>query len=154
MMDFDMNDSLLEIAIKQMNKSNKPTTIHKLAVICFKFKGKNLKECQEEYAQFIIDFMLCGLFICCGEKDGEKLWDLKYRQKFEVLEKEDIDYEYYEDDEESDSEESDDDDDDDDEDDYGIERLSKKIAKDLDDDEDDEENEEIEYDEMDDNYRF
>ena len=82
------NDSLLEIAKELMEKKRKPHSLQNLAKEVFEFKGLKVSENLEMYSQFVNDFMLCGYFICCGEdKKGAKLWDLKSRQRHELLEK-------------------------------------------------------------------
>ena len=41
-----------------------------------------------EVAQFQVDFMISGYFVCCGEdKSGNQLWDLKTRQPSSLLDK-------------------------------------------------------------------
>lgn len=82
------NDSLLEIAKELMEKKRKPHTIQAIAKEAFEVKGLKMGEHIDLYSQFINDFMLCGFFICCGEdKKGVKVWDLKSRQKHELIEK-------------------------------------------------------------------
>lgn len=82
------NDSLLEIAKELMEKKRKPHSIQNLAKEVFELKGLKVSDNLEMYSQFVNDFMLCGYFICCGEdKKGVKLWDLKSRQRHELLEK-------------------------------------------------------------------
>lgn len=82
------NDSLLEIAKELMEKKRKPHSIQNLAKEVFELKGLKVSDNLEMYSQFVNDFMLCGYFICCGEdKKGVKLWDLKRRQRHELLEK-------------------------------------------------------------------
>lgn len=83
------NDSLLEIALGLMESKRKPKPISKLAKEVFELKGLSLSEAQAQLSQFEMDFMLSGYFICCGEdsKTGEKLWDLKNRQPFSLLDK-------------------------------------------------------------------
>lgn len=93
------NDSYIEIAIELMKKKRSPHTIKEIAKEVFEAKGKKLADCKDEYAQFQVDFMLCGNFICCAEKKGEKLWDLKDRQNHELLDK-DYPEDIYEKDEE------------------------------------------------------
>lgn len=157
------NDSMLEIAMELMEKKRKPHTIQNLAKEVFEIKGLKVSENIEEYSQFVNDFMLCGFFICCGEdKKGMKLWDLKSRQKHELIEKdgaylddpygddEDViknelkdEYDYYKDNKnEFDSQFEDDDeediDDDEDEKDDIEEELLFNSEYDVDDDEDDE----------------
>ena len=81
-------DSMIELAIELMEKKRKPHTVHTIAKEVFELKGLKVNENPELMGQFINDFMLCGIFICCGEdKKGNKVWDLKTRQKFELLEK-------------------------------------------------------------------
>ena len=81
-------DSMLELAIELMEKKRKPHTIQSIAKDVFEMKGLKVNENLETYSQFINDFMLCGLFICCGEdKKGVKVWDLKSRQKQEIMDK-------------------------------------------------------------------
>ena len=95
------NDALIEIAIELMKTKNKPQTIHSLAKEVFEIKGIKFNDKSEEYAQFEIDFMLCGDFIACGEIDGNKVWDLKNRQSHDKQDKEGyyIDNQYEENDE-------------------------------------------------------
>lgn len=82
------NDSLLEIAKELMEKKRKPHSIQNRAKEVFELKGLKVSDNLEMYSQFVNDFMLCGYFICCGEdKKGVKLWDLKSRQRHELLEK-------------------------------------------------------------------
>lgn len=81
------NDSLVEIALKEMNKKRKPQTIENLYKKIFKEYG--IEESGENISQFEIDFMLSGQFIYCGEDDkGHKLWNLKNREKSDLLDKE------------------------------------------------------------------
>ena len=88
--------SLIEIAIEWMqNQTNKDKhyTIKDIAKKVFEKKGLKISENKDEYAQFQMDFMLCGNFISYGEdKEGNKLWDLKYRLKHDVIDKESNDY--------------------------------------------------------------
>lgn len=80
--------SLLEIALEEMKKKKKPRTMQKILEETFQLKGMNYKEEADKVAQFEMDFMLSGHFICCGEnKDGTKLWDLKNRQPTSLLDK-------------------------------------------------------------------
>ena len=83
--------SLIEIAIEWMqNQSkNKSYTIKEIAKKVFEKKGLKLSENKDLYAQFQMDFMLCGDFLSFSEdKDGNRLWNLKYRFKHEQVEKE------------------------------------------------------------------
>lgn len=82
-------ESLLEIALEEMGKKRKPKSIAKIAKDVFELKGYTQEEAKQALSQFEMDFMLSGHFICCGEdpKTGEKLWDLKNRQPFALIEK-------------------------------------------------------------------
>ena len=83
-----MNDSLIEIALREMKSKRKPRTLAKIAKDVFEVKGIKAQEAEKALAQFQIDFMLSGHFICCGEdKYGIKLWDLKSRQPSSLLDK-------------------------------------------------------------------
>lgn len=73
------NDALIEIAKSVMETKSSPQKIQTLAEEVFKIKGIKFNEKSEEYAQFVIDFMLCGDFIASNDEDEPK-WDLKYRQ--------------------------------------------------------------------------
>ena len=88
--------SLIEIAIEWMqnqNNKDKHYAIKDIAKKVFEKKGLKISENKELYAQFQMDFMLSGYFISYGEdKDGNKLWDLKYRLKHDVIDKESNDY--------------------------------------------------------------
>lgn len=96
----DVIDSMLEIAMKLMEKKRKAHTLANLAKEVFEIKGLKINENLELYSQFINDFMLCGYFICCGEdKKGAKMWNIKSREKFELLEKDGVFEDPYEDDE-------------------------------------------------------
>ena len=82
----ERNDSLIEIALKEMTKKRKPKTLEKICKDVLEVKGIEYNE--EVVSQFQIDFMLSGHFICCGEdKNGVKLWDLKSRQSSSLLDK-------------------------------------------------------------------
>ncbi|MBP5550465.1 MAG: hypothetical protein J6X93_00245 [Bacilli bacterium] len=81
----NVNDSLMNIAKEVVEKSDKPLAISEIAEKVFKIKGK--QPTSEEIVKFGIDFMLCGDFICCGNKSKENVWDLKYRQSVAVLDK-------------------------------------------------------------------
>lgn len=82
------NDSLIEIALREMKSKRRPRTLAKITKDVFEVKGINPKEAKDLLTQFQIDFMLSGLFICCGEdKHGIKIWDLKSRQPSSLLDK-------------------------------------------------------------------
>ncbi len=80
------NDSYLEMALKLMKKKRKPQSLDAITKEVFQKRG--FKGTEQEVAQFQLDFMLCGHFICCGEdKDNTHLWDLKSRQPSSLLDK-------------------------------------------------------------------
>ena len=85
-------DSLIEIAIKEMSKKRRPRTLSSIAKDVFEIKGLTKEEAEAALPQFQIDFMLCGNFIGIenDDKKGEKLWDLKYRQESKYLDKEGV----------------------------------------------------------------
>ena len=92
-----MNEkSLIEIAIEWVQSNNnkdKHYTLKDIAKKTFEKKGLKISENADEYAQFQMDFMLCGNFTSYGEdKEGNKLWDLKYRLKHDVIDKESNEY--------------------------------------------------------------
>lgn len=79
-------DSFLEIAVALMKKKKKPQSLEALTKEVFSKKGVEGNELQ--VAQFQVDFMLSGYFVCCGEdKQGNQLWDLKTRQVSALLDK-------------------------------------------------------------------
>ena len=79
-------DSFLEIAVALMKKKKKPQSLETLTKEVFSKKGVEGNELQ--IAQFQVDFMLSGFFVCCGEdKAGNQLWDLKTRQVSALLDK-------------------------------------------------------------------
>lgn len=82
------NDSLIEIALREMKSKRRPRTLAKITKDVFEVKGINPKEAKDLLTQFQMDFMLSGHFICCGEdKHGIKIWDLKSRQPSSLLDK-------------------------------------------------------------------
>ena len=79
-------DSFLEIAVSLMKKKKKPQSLDSMTKEVFSKKGVVGTELQ--IAQFQVDFMLSGFFVCCGEdKSGHQLWDLKTRQNSSLLDK-------------------------------------------------------------------
>lgn len=79
-------DSFLEIAVALMKKKKKPQSLEAITKEVFSKKGVDGNELQ--VAQFQVDFMLSGYFVCCGEdKAGNQLWDLKTRQLTSLLDK-------------------------------------------------------------------
>ena len=82
----DKYDSFLEIVVALMKKKKKPQSLETLTKEVFSKKGVEGNELQ--IAQFQVDFMLSGYFVCCGEdKQGNPLWDLKTRQESSLLDK-------------------------------------------------------------------
>ena len=81
----NINDSLISVAREVVEKSDKPLTINEIAEKVFKLKEK--QPTSEDIVKFGIDFMLCGDFICCGNKSTGNVWDLKNRQSIAVLDK-------------------------------------------------------------------
>ena len=89
--------SLLEIAIELLEKKRGPQHIDTIVKEVMSLKGYKVAESKEKAPQFLMDFMLSGNFVYCGED----CWDLKYRQPTSVLDKDGGDYEsFYYDDEE------------------------------------------------------
>ena len=89
--------SLLEIAVELLEKKKTPQPIDTIIKEVMSLKGYRSSEAKEKAAQFVMDFMLSGNFVYCGED----CWDLKYRQPTSVLDKDGGDYEdFYADDEE------------------------------------------------------
>ena len=89
--------SLLEIAIELLEKKKKPQPIDTIIKEVMSLKGYKSAEAKEKAPQFVMDFMLSGNFVYCGED----CWDLKYRQPTNVIDKDGGDYEdFYADDDE------------------------------------------------------
>ena len=89
--------SLLEIAIELLEKKKKPQSIDTIIKEVMSLKGYKVSEAKEKAPQFVMDFMLSGNFIYCGDD----CWDLKYRQPTSVLDKDGGDFEdFYANDEE------------------------------------------------------
>lgn len=87
-MNMDKNESLLDIAIRLMKAKKKPKSLKDLTNEVFQTKGLFGEGIEDKKAQFQVDFMLSGHFVCCGEnKKGLKLWDLKSRQPSTLLDK-------------------------------------------------------------------
>ena len=98
--------SLLEIAIELLEKKRGPQHIDTIVKEVMSLKGYKVAESKEKAPQFLMDFMLSGNFVYCGED----CWDLKYRQPTSVLDKDGGDYEsfYYDDEEVTNNELTDD----------------------------------------------
>lgn len=93
--------SLLEIAIELLEKKRGPQHIDTILKEVMSLKGYRVAESKEQAPQFLMDFMLSGNFVYCGED----CWDLKYRQPTSVLDKDGGDYEsFYYDEEASNNE--------------------------------------------------
>ena len=89
--------SILEIAIELLEKKKKPQSIDTIIKEVMSLKGYKVSEAKEKAPQFVMDFMLSGNFIYCGDD----CWDLKYRQPTSVLDKDGGDFEdFYANDEE------------------------------------------------------
>ena len=89
--------SLIEIASELLEKKKKPQPIDTIIKEVMSLKGYKAAEAKEKAPQFVMDFMLSGSFIYCGDD----CWDLKYRQPTSVLDKDGGDFEdFYADDEE------------------------------------------------------
>ena len=87
-MNTDKNESLLDIAIRLMRSKKKPKSLRELTNEVFQTKGVTGDDIEDRKAQFQVDFMLSGHFVCCGENSkGLKLWDLKSRQPSTLLDK-------------------------------------------------------------------
>ena len=98
--------SLLEIAGELMEKKRGPQHIDTIVKEVMSLKGYKVAEAKEKAPQFLMDFMLSGNFVYCGED----CCDLKYRQPTSVLDKDGGDYEsfYYDDEEVTNNELNDD----------------------------------------------
>ena len=71
-----------------MSARKRPRTLLKITKDVFDKKGLNIKTEKDLVAQFQMDFMLSGHFICIGEnRSGTKIWDLKNRQLSSLLDK-------------------------------------------------------------------
>ena len=88
--------SLLELSIEFLQKNKEPQNIDTIIREVMAMKGLKGNEAKEKAPQVVLDFMLSGNFVYCGEDK----WDLKYRQPTSVLDKDGGDYEdFYLDDE-------------------------------------------------------
>ena len=124
--------SLLELSIEFLQKNKEPQNIDTIIREVMAMKGLKGNEAKEKAPQFVLDFMLSGNFVYCGEDK----WDLKYRQPTSVLDKDGGDYEdFYQDDEDVKNNELKDDTFESYE-----EAIGQNFADDEDDDDDDEQN--------------
>ena len=124
--------SLLELSIEFLQKNKEPQNIDTIIREVMAMTGLKGNEAKEKAPQFVLDFMLSGNFVYCGEDK----WDLKYRQPTSVLDKDGGDYEdFYQDDEDVKNNELKDDTFESYE-----EAIGQNFADDEDDDDDDEQN--------------
>ena len=85
------DNSLLEIAIDLLEKKHKPQNINQIVKEVLSIKGIKASAAKDVAPQFVMDFMLSGDFVYCGDDT----WDLKYRQPTSVLDKDGGDFEEY-----------------------------------------------------------
>lgn len=83
------DNSLIEIAVELLQKKQRPQNINSIIKEVMTIKGIKAAEASEYAPQFVMDFMLSGYFVYCGED----CWDLKDRQPTSVLDKDGGDYE-------------------------------------------------------------
>ncbi len=83
------DNSLLEIAIDLLKKKRSPQNINTIIKEVMSLKGYRVSQVKEATPQFVMDFMLSGYFIYCGDD----CWDLKDRQPTTLLDKDGGDYE-------------------------------------------------------------
>lgn len=83
------DNSLIEIAVELLHKKQRPQNINSIIKEVMSIKGIKAAEVSEHAPQFVMDFMLSGYFVYCGED----CWDLKDRQPTSVLDKDGGDYE-------------------------------------------------------------
>ena len=88
-MSINNNESLLEIAVRLMKSKKKPKSLKELTNEVFREKGiAEDSLIDEKKAQFQVDFMVSGYYVCCGEnRKCHKLWDLKSRQPSSLIDK-------------------------------------------------------------------
>ena len=85
------DNSLIEIAVELLQKKQRPQNINSIIKEVMTIKGIKAAEASEYAPQFVMDFMLSGYFVYCGED----CWDLKDRQPTSVLDKDGTDFEIY-----------------------------------------------------------
>ena len=83
------DNSLIEIAVELLQKKQRPQNINSIIKEVMSIKGIKAAEVSAYAPQFVMDFMLSGYFVYCGED----CWDLKDRQPTSVLDKDGGDYE-------------------------------------------------------------
>ena len=88
-MNIERQESLIETAFRLMRSKKKPKDLEYITKEVFQMKGIHYdKSSERTKAQFQLDFMTSGHFVCCGEnKKGLKLWDIKDRQPSSLLDK-------------------------------------------------------------------
>ena len=127
------DNSLIEIAVELLQKKQRPQNINSIIKEVMSIKGIKAAEVSSHAPQFVMDFMLSGYFVYCGDD----CWDLKDRQPTSILDKDGHVYEsIFEEDEDVKKNELKD------EDIYGP--IGKDDDEDEDNDDDDDENEEDE----------
>ncbi len=83
------DNSLIEIAVELLQKKQRPQNINSIIKEVMSIKGIKTSEVSNHAPQFVMDFMLSGYFVYCGED----CWDLKDRQPTSVLDKDGGDFE-------------------------------------------------------------
>ena len=83
------DNSLIEIAVELLQKKQRPQNINSIIKEVMSIKGIKAAEVSNYAPQFVMDFMLSGYFVYCGED----CWDLKDRQPTSVLDKDGGDFE-------------------------------------------------------------
>ena len=83
------DNSLIEIAVELLHKKQRPQNINSIIKEVMSMKGIKAADVSQYAAQFVMDFMLSGYFVYCGED----CWDLKDRQPTSVLDKDGGDFE-------------------------------------------------------------
>ena len=83
------DNSLIEIAVELLQKKQRPQNINSIIKEVMSIKGIKAADVSSHAPQFVMDFMLSGYFVYCGED----CWDLKDRQPTSVLDKDGGDYE-------------------------------------------------------------
>ncbi len=83
------DNSLIKIAVELLQKKQRPQNINSIIKEVLSIKGIKAASFSEFAPQFVMDFMLSGYFVYCGDD----CWDLKERQPTSVLDKDGGDYE-------------------------------------------------------------
>lgn len=82
-------NSLLEIAVELLSKKRTPQKLNEIVRDVMTLKGLKPHAAEEKTPQFLMDFMLSGYFVYCGEEK----WDLKDHQPTKLLDCDASDYE-------------------------------------------------------------